>query len=150
LVTTRGYETTYRPNAQFQNDHGVIYQPNGFLPSVFEDGTSSELVFADDSFQDQLISAASGQFVHLSNFIFRNTCLLVGLSLEDSTLQHLLRQNALSNPGHIHYMVHFVKSESAYDRKTYEALFLANFTSYNIYTLFWTGAGSACSQSSFP
>jgi SIR2-like domain len=79
LVTTRDYETTWRPNAQFQKDHGVIYHPNGYLPSVFEDGASPDLVFADDSFQDQLISAASGQFVHLSNFIFRNTCLLVGL-----------------------------------------------------------------------
>jgi hypothetical protein len=79
--------------------------------------------------------------VHLSNFIFRNTCLLVGLSLEDSTLQHLLRQNALSNPGHIHHMVHFVRNEGSYDRKAYEALFLANFTSYNIYTLFLDGYG---------
>jgi hypothetical protein len=95
-VTTRGYETTYKPNSQFKNKSGVIYHPNGFLPSVFEDGASPDVIFSDESFRDQLISAASGQYVQLSNFLFSNTCLLVGLSLEDSTLQHLLRQSAVA------------------------------------------------------
>jgi len=135
-LTTRGYETVFRPNAQFQKNSGVIYHPNGYLPSIFEDGTSPDLVFSDDSFQDQLISVASGQYVQLSNFIFRNTCLLIGLSLSDSTLQHLLRQNAVSNPGHLHYLVHFVEDQKGYDCETFQAVFDANFSSYNVYTLF--------------
>lgn len=135
-VTTRGYETTYKPNSQFKGESGVIYHPNGFLPSVFEDGASPDLIFSDKSFRDQLISAASGQYVQLSNFLFRNTCLLVGLSLENSTLQHLLRQSAVSHPGHIHYLVHFIKDDEHYDRAACEAIFEANFSCYNIYTLF--------------
>jgi hypothetical protein len=38
-------------------------------------------------------------------------------------------------------MVHFVKNEKRYDHKAFEALFLANFTSYNIYTLFLDARG---------
>lgn len=140
-VTTRGYESTYKPNSQFKSDSGVIYHPNGFLPSVFEDGASPDLIFSDESFHDQLISAASGQYVQLSNFLFRNTCLLIGLSLEDTTLQHLLRQSAVTNPGHVHYLVHFIKDDKQYDRAACEAIFEANFSCYNLYTLFLNNEG---------
>jgi hypothetical protein len=138
---TRGYESTYKPNCQFQNNSGVIYHPNGFLASPFDDGTSPEVVFSDDAFQDQLISAATGKFVHLSNHLFRNTCLLIGLSLEDTTLQNLLRQNAVTNPGHIHYIVHFTPKSAPLDSKTKQSIFEANFLSYNLYTLFLDNTG---------
>jgi hypothetical protein len=138
---TRGYETTYKPNCQFQKDRGIIYHPNGFLPMPFQDGSSPEVVFSDDSFQDQLISAATGKYIHLSNHLLRNTCLLIGVSLEDATLQNLLRQNAVANPGHIHYLVHFLEDGKELDPKTAEAIFQANFVSYNLYTLFLTNSG---------
>jgi hypothetical protein len=140
-TTTRGYETTDEPSAQFQHDSGVIYHPNGFLPSQFSDGPSVEVVFANDAFQDQLISAAHGRYVHLSNHLFRNTCLLIGLSLGDTTLQSMLRQNAVRNPGHIHYIVHFVPPGVQLERETKVAIFSANFSSYNLYTLFLDAAG---------
>ena len=105
--TTRGYEMVDRPNSQFRRSDSVIYHPNGCLPAVFENGASADVVFADDLFQDQLISAANGKYVHLSGHLFRNTCLLIGLSLEDSTLQSVLRQNAVQNPGNIHYIVQY-------------------------------------------
>ena len=57
--STRGYEVVDRPAVQFQKDSGVIYHPNGFLPFVFEDGASSDVVFSDNSFQDELINAAT-------------------------------------------------------------------------------------------
>ncbi len=94
--TTRGYEMIDRPNSQFRRPDSVVYHPNGCLPAVFENGASADVVFADDSFQDQLISAANGKYIHLSGHLFRNTCLLIGLSLEDSTLQSLLRQKRRS------------------------------------------------------
>jgi hypothetical protein len=140
-TTTRGYETTDKPNAQFQHNFGVIYHPNGFLPGEFSDGASAEVVFANDAFQDQLISAAHGRYLHLSNHLFRNTCLLIGLSLEDTTLQNMLRQNAVSNPGHVHYIVHFVPSDTRLSPETKKAIFTANFSTYNLYTLFLSAAG---------
>ncbi len=133
---TRGFEVVDQPNAQFQHDCRVIYHPNGYLPTVFEDRASADVVFSDDSFQDQLIRAATGQYVHLSNHLFHNTCLLIGLSLEDSTLQSLLRQNAVSNPGNVHYIVHYTPPGVTRDADVERAIFQANFESFALYTLF--------------
>ncbi len=134
--STRGYEITDKPDAQFQNNEGVIYHPNGYLPALFGDGSSSQVVFADDSFQDQLISAAAGKHLNLSNHLFRNTCLLIGLSLDDVTLQSLLRQNAVSNPGNIHYIISFRKDDRPVDTEEEDIVFRSNFSSYNLYTFF--------------
>lgn len=134
--TERGYERIDSPDAQFKRDNGVIYHPNGCITAVFSDGTSRDVVFADDSFQDQLLSAATGKFVHLSNHLFRNTCLLIGLSLDDSTLQSLLRQNAVQNPGNVHYAIHFLTDGCAIDEDAQSAIFTANFESFGIITLF--------------
>lgn len=139
--TTRGYEVVDRPNAQFQKDSSVIYHPNGFLPSEFSDGASADVVFSDDAFQDQLVSAATGKYMHLSNHLFKNTCLLVGLSLEDATLQSLLRQNAVSNSGHIHYIIHYAPKGKKRDKQAEKVIFEANFSSFNLYTLFLDGDG---------
>ncbi|MDQ0462510.1 hypothetical protein QO010_000258 [Caulobacter ginsengisoli] len=139
--STRGYEVADKPNSQFQKDNSVVYHPNGFLPSTFEDGTSADVIFSDEAFQDQLLSAATGKYVHLSNHLFRNTCLLIGLSLEDPTLQSLLRQNSIANPGNIHYVVHFVPDFGAADSEAMKTLFRQNFSSYGLYTIFLDSAG---------
>ncbi len=141
MDTTRGYEVTDRPNAQFQKDFGVIYHPNGYLPGVFSDGASADVVFSEDAFQDQIISAANGKYLHLSNHLFRNTCLLIGLSLEDATLQSLLRQNAVGSPGNVHYVVQFTPKGATRDFEAEQAIFRANFESYNLFTLFLDQAG---------
>lgn len=133
---TRGYEIIDRPNSQCRRSDSVIYHPNGFLPAVFENGASADVVFADESFQDQLISAANGKYFHLSNHLFRNTCLLIGLSLDDSTLQSLLRQNAVQNPGNIHYIVQHTPDRLPEDSEIESAIFKANFESFGLYTLF--------------
>jgi len=138
---TRGYEVADKPNSQFQKENSVIYHPNGFLPSIFEDGTSADVIFSDEAFQDQLLSAATGKYVHLSNHLFRNTCLLIGLSLEDPTLQSLLRQNSLANPGNVHYVVHFIPDFSTADEEAMRTLFRQNFSSYGLYTIFLDSAG---------
>lgn len=138
---TRGYEVAYRPNSQFQKDNSVIYHPNGFLPSTFEDGTSAEVIFSDEAFQDQLLSAATGKYLHLSNHLFRNTCLLIGLSLEDPTLQSMLRQNTLGSPGNIHYIVHYLTEANKADEDALETVSQQNFSSYGLYTLFLDGKG---------
>ena len=139
--TTRGYETTDQPGVQFQKQQGVIYHPNGFIPAVFEDGTSAEVVFATEAFQDQLISAVHGRYLHLSHHLFSNTCLLIGLSLDDTTLQSMLRQNAVKNPGNIHYVVHYVGGDDELSKESRTAIFNANFTAYNLYTLFLNATG---------
>lgn len=134
--TTRGYEMIDQPSSQCRRSSSVIYHPNGYLPAVFSNGASGDVVFADDSFQDQLISAANGKYLHLSTHLFRNTCLLIGLSLDDSTLQSLLRQNAVQNPGNVHYIIQFTPENAKRDKEVDDAVFKANFESFNLYTLF--------------
>lgn len=135
---TRGYEMVDQPNSQFRRPDSVIYHPNGCLPAEFYDGASADVILSDDSFQDQLISAANGKYLHLSNHLFRNTCLLIGLSLEDATLQSLMRQNAVENPGNIHYIVHYKEEGKNRDKEADNAIFNANFESFGLYTLFLT------------
>ena len=138
MLRTRGYEVIDSPNLQFRHENAGIYHPNGYLPEGFNDGTSADVVFSDDSFQDQLLTAANGGYLHLTNHLNRNTCLLVGLSLEDSTLQSMLRQNAVRNPGHIHYAVHYTDDDDEHDEEAERAIFTANFESFGVYTLFLT------------
>ena len=136
MLRTRGFEMIDSPHLQFRHEQGVIYHPNGCLPAVFEDGASPDVVFSDDSFQDQLLSATNGKFLHLSNHLTKNTCLLVGFSLDDATLQSMLRQNAVRHPGHIHYTVHYTPNPENRDPDAEKAIFTANFESFGLYTLF--------------
>lgn len=102
-------ETVWEPSTQFQRSKGVIYHPNGFLPLHLIDGSSEHLVFSESDFADQLIDAMAGHYAILSSHFSRFTTLLLGLSLRDSTLKHLLRRNVHLNPGHVHYFVRWCR-----------------------------------------
>lgn len=80
----------------------------------------------------------TGYFSSLAHHLSKNTCLLIGLSLQDSTLRHLLRQSARINPGHYHYYVAFVKDRQKLDPEEAQSIRAANFEVYNLITLFLT------------
>lgn len=131
----RGYETVVDARLQFRQDRAIIYHPNGFLPRNRFENPSDRIVLTEDSFGDQLIDTMSGQYAALVNHLSKNTCLFVGLSLDDQTLRHILRQQARMNPGHVHYYVAFVKGARPDDR-TCDAERDANFDVFNLVTLF--------------
>ncbi|MDP9651283.1 SIR2 family protein [Paraburkholderia caledonica] len=136
----RGFRTCWSGNVQLQSrSGGVIYHPNGFLPFSLRERPSDHLVFSEDSFADQLIDSMAGQYGSLSTHFSQTTCLLVGLSLSDPTLKHLLRQNATHFPGHFHYYVKFV-SDGNRDEKCESVESAANFDVYNLNTLFLNAA----------
>lgn len=133
----RGYETVWRPSTQFRSTKGVIYHPNGFLPLRLIEGFSDHLVFSEDSFADQLIASMAGHYSILLSHLSRTTCLLLGLSLEDATFKHLLRQNARQNPGHYHYYVAYVDDKKDPPPVQQQAAVISsNFDVYNLITLF--------------
>jgi len=134
------YETVWDSTVQFRNTSAVIYHPNGFLPRKLQRGPSDAIVFAEDSFADQLIDAQRGHYSTLLSHMFRFTSLLMGLSLDDATLKHLLRQSLHANPGHVHYYVAFVADDdkSHADRRT--ATLDSNFETYNLLTLYLKGS----------
>jgi hypothetical protein len=136
---TRGYRTLWSGNVQLHARlGGVIYHPNGFLPHEKGERPSDHLVFAEDSFADQLIDSMAGRYSSLATHFSQTTCLLVGLSLQDPTLKHMLRQSAVHFPGHFHYYVRFVRDPSRRDLICEDAEAAANFNVYNLNTLFLT------------
>lgn len=132
---SRGYETVVNAALPFRSEKAVIYHPNGFLPRDPLNRASGSIVLTERTFADQLLSASAGHYAFLADLLQRNTCLLLGLSLEDSTLRHLLRQNAIISPGHCHYFVRYVKDESPPDEVHRRAERTANFDTYNLVTL---------------
>ena len=132
---SRGYETVVDARLQFQRDTAIIYHPNGFLPRNRFENPSDSVVLTEDSFGDQLIETMSGQYAALVNHLSKNTCLFIGLSLDDQTLRHILRQHARMNPGHVHYYVRFTPGDKP-DQQTCDAERDANFEVFNLVTLF--------------
>jgi len=136
----RGFTTVWNANIQMFPRMGVIYHPNGFLPYSIRERPSEHLVFLEDSFADQLINSMAGHYSALSYHLTQATRLLIGLSLDDSTLKHLLRQNAVLHPGHYHYYIAFVKDSTAVDKTIKECTVNANFDVYNLVTLYLNAA----------
>ncbi|ANB74919.1 hypothetical protein AYM40_20935 [Paraburkholderia phytofirmans OLGA172] len=133
----RGFEVVWKPSVQFRRQKGVIYHPNGFLPHRLSDGFSDDIVFMEQEFADQLIDVADGHYASLLNHFSKQTVVFMGLSVSDSSLKHVLRTSARNNPGHFHYVVHYChekKPDAAYQK----ALSEANFSLYNLVTLFFT------------
>lgn len=133
---TRGFRTVWDSDLQLYSQNAVIYHPNGYLPKDLKDRPSDDLIFLEDSFGDQLIDSISGHYAALSYHFSQNTCLFVGLSLEDSTLKHLLRKSAKLHPGHVHYYIHYLKDNETIGSEQQKAIRDANFEVYNLVTLF--------------
>lgn len=131
---TRGYTTIWNTNVYMFPKNSVIYHPNGFLPHNLNEHPSEQLVFLEDSFADQLIDSLNGHYNVLTNYFTHNTCLLIGLSLNDPTIKHILRKHTLSFPGHCHYYIHYVKDGDAINDM--DAIMDSNFEVYNLVTLF--------------
>jgi hypothetical protein len=134
--SVRPFETVWNAYLPFRSDSAIIYHPNGFLPRNLLEYPSENLVLSEDSFADQLIESMAGHHASLLHHLSKTTCLFIGLSLQDATLRHLLRQSALINSGHYHYYVNFIRSSDPRDSAAEQALREANFEVYNLITLF--------------
>ncbi|MEN1678735.1 MAG: SIR2 family protein [Planctomycetota bacterium] len=138
---TRVYETIWEPSTQFRRARGVIYHPNGFLPHSLVEGFSDHIVFSEGDFADQLIDSMAGHYATLVSHLTRYTCLVIGLSLSDATLKHLLRQNTHLNPGHIHYHVRHREDDDAASLEQDKQEALANFDLHGVVTLHLSSSG---------
>lgn len=130
------YRTDWRPDPQVYQQYSVIYHPNGYLPKYTGEKPSDSIVLLDDAFGDQLIQSMAGKYTYLINHYAQNTCLFVGLSLEDPTLQNILRRNAVNYPGHIHYYIKYMPKGVSLKEKERYIIRRSNFETYNLVTLF--------------
>ena len=140
-MRSRGFESVSNASLQFRREDRIIYHPNGFLPSALLDMPSKELVLSEGAFADQLIESFFGSYASLLHYLSKNTCVFIGLSLADSTLRNLLRQNARLNPGHFHYYVRHTTSRDSLDEESLQATTRAHFEVFNLITLFLDDKG---------
>lgn len=134
MEQSRGYTTLWSSNVYMFPKNSVVYHPNGFLPYRISEHPSERLVFLEDSFADQLIESLHGHYNVLADYFTHNTCLLIGLSLSDPTLKHILRTNATNHPGIYHYYIKYAKNSK--DIKNQKEIADANFDVYNLVTMF--------------
>ena len=94
------------------------------------------LVFSESSYARLFLGALAGDFSFLLNHMSKNTCLILGSSLEDEDLRNVLVQSAQSNPGNPHYYIYYLKAGETVASPDKEAIKWANFHVYNLITLF--------------
>jgi len=133
----RPYQTVWSHHAQFTKDKCVIYHPNGFLPFDKKKFQSENLIFSDGAFADQLLDGIGGGLSTLLHVLTKKTSILLGHSLTDSTLLHLLRKAAAISPGNYNYFIRYMNDGEVLDAQSKSAIFEANFNNYNLITLFF-------------
>jgi len=133
---SKGYESVTNASLQFRSTNSIIYHPNGSIPEKQMEIPSDRFIFSEHEFADQLLDMLAGDFSTLLNHFSKNTCLFIGLSLDDQTLRNLLRQTARSNPGHYHYYIKYLPKSDELTEESKNAIKLANFKVYNLITLF--------------
>jgi hypothetical protein len=135
----REYETIWDPSIQFKRNKGVIYHPNGFIPYNLIEGFSENFVFSESAFADQLIDSISGHYNALQYYFSKITFLFIGISLNDTNLKHMLRQNVRLSPGNFHYYIYYVERSDQLSEEEKNAIQKTYFNMYNLITLFLTG-----------
>ena len=140
--SSRGYTVVWDTNVQTEKRPNIVYHPNGYLPRKKSEFTSQQLIFLEDTFEDQLVDSFNGHYNALHNYYSSKTCLFLGISLNDHTLKHMLYMNAKKCYGHMHYLVQYTKNHSK-DKTKEQSLLLdtetkTNFDIYNLYTLYLT------------
>jgi hypothetical protein len=138
---SRGFEVVTDGRQQFRRREAVIYHPNGFLPFNLMEGRSEAVVFNEEALEDQLIGSMVGEYSTLLHHLSKSTFLFVGLSLDDATLRHILRQSARINPGHFHYYVSFVESMPDGLTEAQVSRAAANFEVFNLITVYLDAGG---------
>lgn len=118
----------------------TIYHVNGVLPRVSLRKRSPQLIFTEDSFSDALARSPSisGEYIFL-RFV-QNTMLILGHSLNDTSLKSYLRKNRDKCPANHHYVVHWLKTPDAMSDQQRNDIFDANLELYNLITVFLTSS----------
>ena len=140
----RGYNVVHDIPTFSGADSAILYHPNGFIPRNPLDQSSTQIVFSEQEFGDQLMDSIVGRYTALANLLGQSTCLFVGLSIRDDTLRHLLRKSSLSNPGQYHYCVQWVRDFGKMGGERQDDLHRLMcqfwFETYNLITLFLTNS----------
>jgi hypothetical protein len=103
------------------------------------EGPVDRFVFSEAGYSKQYVGANGHDTSFLTAHFARNTCLLVGCSLENK-LRTVLLRGAQMNPGNYHYYVHFMADGKVLGDEERLLIEDTNFKVYNLITLFLTAA----------
>lgn len=132
----RNCESVCYPLFQHGKGKAVIYHPNGYLPKNQEEDYCSQFIFEEKSFQNQLLDSIMGHYTELKYIFAKYTLLQIGTSIDDQTLRYLLRQNAVLNPGQVHYYVYYKSEGFNMTEADMKALRESYFDTFNLIVLF--------------
>lgn len=133
----RGFEAVTDPWPQFRRTDCVIYHPHGYVPAGLMEKAVDRFVFSEASYSKQYVGARGHDTSFLLAHFARNTCLIIGCSLE-AELRNVLMRGAEINPGNFHYCIHWVPDHEHLKKQECDLISDANFKVYNLNTLFLT------------
>lgn len=125
------------PN-NFPKKNSLIYHINGFIPRSELKRGSQRLVFTEGAFAEWLPQTRSYESMSVLRFFSENTVIIVGCSLDDTSLKTMLRASMDVTPSNYHYYVYWMKDRDALSREQMIDIFHANLDIYNMVTLFLT------------
>ncbi|OHX37755.1 hypothetical protein BJL95_08115 [Methylomonas sp. LWB] len=137
-LSQRPFTVVYHPPLLDRSDATTIYHVNGVLPRENLKKRSPQLIFTEDSFADALARSPgiSSEYIFL-RFV-QNTMLLIGHSLNDTSLKNYLRLNRDKCPANHHYMIYWLDKPDSLSAQQRNDLFEANLELYNLITIFLT------------
>ena len=137
-----GFETVTNPWPQSKRKDSVIYHPHGMIPSgTLMEAPVDRFVFTEAGYAKQYVGAGNNDTSFLLAHFAKNTCVIVGCSLEDA-LRTILLQGAHINPGNYHYYVHYhSEGRPRLSEAEKQAISDTNFKVYNLITLFLDDKG---------
>lgn len=103
-----------------------IYHVHGYLPRKGRVPQASEIVFSEDAYHSQFIDPFSWSNLIQLNKLSQNTCMLIGLSLNDPNLRRLLDVANRKNPTRAlnHYIIKKTPSANVKNDTVDELAFL--------------------------
>jgi hypothetical protein len=132
------YNAFWRPEPFLRQNMVNVYHPNGFSPIAGLKGSDS-IILTESNFADHLANTNNAETNFLLSHLSYKTWLIIGHSLSDGTLKNALRLHANRRPGHVNYFVHWLPDGPCpLTSKQREAITEANFSTYNLITLFLT------------
>ncbi len=116
----------------------TIFHINGLLPRNLQRKRSEHLVFTENAFADAMLSTNSLEFNHILFNLSNYTNLIIGHSLNDSSLKNLLRGSRQRAPAQLNYFISWVDEKEPPNDQVMQDIFAVNLEVYNLITIFAT------------
>jgi hypothetical protein len=137
-------EVLLSPKPETRRAAPVVYHINGYLPREEIRRRSEHVVLTEDAFAEVLLSTNSVDAEFVTAKFATTTFLILGSSLNDSSLKNLLRAGAKRNPANHHYIVYWENPDRPRTGRQKREIFDVNLSVYNLISIFMTTLEIGC------